>query len=258
MKQTEKMYHIALSREDICGAEYVLMPGDPKRVEKIAACFEDARPLGENREYTSWIGTLCGKPVLAVSHGIGGPSTAIAVEELAALGVRTFIRVGTSGGMQMDVLPGDIINVNGAIRAEGTSAEYLPVEFPAVSDFHVTRAIDDAASALGFRNHVGVVHCKDSFYGQHSPDRMPVSEKLKYQWNAWIRGGALVSEMETAALFTVCRTLGVRAGAVMLCIWNQEREAAGYQDTSVFDTEKAVQTAVKAVELLMERDEQIK
>ena len=219
MEQTEKMYHIGLSKEDTKGAGYVLMPGDPKRAGKIAAYFEDAHLLAENREYTSWIGTLSGEPVLAVSHGIGGPSTAIAVEELAALGVHTFIRVGTSGGMQMDVLPGDLV-----------------------------------AESFGFRTHIGVVHCKDSFYGQHSPERMPVAERLLEQWQAWIRGGALVSEMETAALFSVCRTLGVRAGAVMLCIWNQERQNAGFEDESVFDTDRAVQTAVDAMKRLIERD----
>lgn len=254
MEQTEKMYHIGLSKEDTKGAGYVLMPGDPKRAGKIAAYFEDAHLLAENREYTSWIGTLSGEPVLAVSHGIGGPSTAIAVEELATLGVHTFIRVGTSGGMQMDVLPGDLVNVNGAIRAEGTSREYLPIEFPAISDFQVTKAIEEAAESFGFRTHIGVVHCKDSFYGQHSPERMPVAERLLEQWQAWIRGGALVSEMETAALFSVCRTLGVRAGAVMLCIWNQERQNAGFEDESVFDTDRAVQTAVDAMKRLIERD----
>ena len=159
MVKTEKEYHIQLSKSDIKGARYAIMPGDPGRVEKIAAYLEQ-------------------------------------------LGVDTFIRVGTSGGMQEKVLPGDIINVNGAIRAEGTSREYVGIEYPAVSDFEVTRAIDDGAEFLKIRHHTGVVHCKDSFYGQHSPKRMPVAGELLSKWECWIRAGALVSEMETAALFT--------------------------------------------------------
>lgn len=251
MVKTEKEYHIQLSKSDIEGAGYAIMPGDPGRVEKIAAYLEEARFLNANREYTSWIGRLCGEPVLVLSHGIGGPSTAIAVEELAELGVHTFIRVGTSGGMQEEVLPGDIINVNGAIRAEGTSREYVGIEYPAISDFCVTRAIFDAAEALKVRHHTGVVHCKDSFYGQHSPGRMPVAEELLNKWNCWIRAGALVSEMETAALFTVCSSLRVRAGAVMLCIWNQVREEKGYTDQPVYDTDVAIRVAIEAVKRLI-------
>lgn len=251
MVKTEKEYHIQLSKADIKGARYAIMPGDPGRVEKIAAYLDQPRFLNVNREYTSWIGSLWGEPVLVVSHGIGGPSTAIAVEELAEIGVETFIRVGTSGGMQERVLPGDIINVNGAIRAEGTSREYVGIEFPAISDFSVTRAIFDAAQSLGFSHHTGVAHCKDSFYGQHSPQRMPVAEELLNKWECWIRAGALVSEMETAALFTVCASLGVRAGAVMLCIWNQVREAKGYTDQPVYDTDRAIRVAVEAVKRLI-------
>ena len=254
MVKTEKEYHIQLSKSDIKGARYAIMPGDPGRVEKIAAYLEQPEFLNENREYTSWIGSLEGEKVLVVSHGIGGPSTAIAVEELAELGVDTFIRVGTSGGMQEKVLPGDIINVNGAIRAEGTSQEYVGIEYPAVSDFEVTRAIDDGAEFLKIRHHTGVVHCKDSFYGQHSPKRMPVAGELLSKWECWIRAGALVSEMETAALFTVCASLGVRAGAVMLCIWNQVREEKGYTDQPVYDTDLAIRVAVEGLKRLILKD----
>lgn len=255
MVKTEKKYHIQLSEADTEGARYAIMPGDPGRVEKIAAYLEQPRLLNVNREYTSWIGSLGGEKVLVVSHGIGGPSTAIAVEELAELGVDTFIRVGTSGGMQECVLPGDIINVSGAIRAEGTSREYVGIEFPAVSDFQVTRAIDDGAEALNVRHHTGVAHCKDSFYGQHDPGRMPVAEELLNKWECWIRAGALVSEMETAALFTVCSSLRVRAGAVMLCIWNQVREAMGYTDQPVYDTDLAIRVVIESLKRLILKDQ---
>lgn len=249
-----KLYHINLSRRDIEGAKYAILPGDPGRVAKIAAFLDDARPLTSNREYTSYIGTLNGQKVLCVSTGIGGPSAAICVEELYQLGVRTFVRVGTCGGMQMNVMAGDSIVVTGAIRMEGTSKEYLPIEFPAIADLDVTLALRDSAKELGYPYHTGVVQCKDSFYGQHSPSRMPVSYELENKWQAWIRGGCLGSEMETAALFTVCSTLGARAGAVMLCVWNQERVDAGLDNDTQHDTERAIKIAVEGIRKLISEE----
>ncbi len=255
---TEKLYHINLSARDIQGARYAILPGDPGRVRKIAAFFDNPTPLAQNREYTSYIGEIAGEKVLCVSTGIGGPSASIAVEELNQLGVDTFVRVGTCGGMQMDVLAGDNIVVTGAIRMEGTSKEYLPIEFPAVANLDVSVALRDAAKELGLRCHTGIVQCKDSFYGQHSPERMPVSYELLNKWQAWIRGGCLGSEMESAALFTVCSTLGARAGAVMLCVWNQERVNAGLPNDEEHDTESAIKIAVKGLEKLIIRDKREK
>lgn len=248
----EKLYHINLSKSDIQGAKYAILPGDPDRVPKIAAFFDNPQKIGQKREYNSYIGELNGEKVLCVSTGIGGPSAAICIEELYQLGVTNFIRVGTSGGMQMNVKAGDVIVVNGAIRMEGTSKEYLPIEFPAVPDLYITCALRDAAKRLGYDYHVGVVQCKDSFYGQHAPQRMPVSYELENKWQAWIRGGCLASEMESAALFTVCSTLGAKAGAVMLCVWNQERAKAGLDRDEEHDTEKAIKTAIEAIKILIE------
>ena len=248
----EKLYHINLSKSDIQGAKYAILPGDPDRVPKIAAFFDNPQKIGQKREYNSYIGELNGEKVLCVSTGIGGPSAAICIEELYQLGVTNFIRVGTSGGMQMNVKAGDVIVVNGAIRMEGTSKEYLPIEFPAVPDLDITCALRDAAKKLGYDSHVGVVQCKDSFYGQHAPQRMPVSYELENKWQAWIRGGCLASEMESAALFTVCSTLGAKAGAVMLCVWNQERAKAGLDRDEEHDTEKAIKTAIEAIKILIE------
>ena len=248
----EKLYHINLSKSDIQGAKYAILPGDPDRVPKIAAFFDNPQKIGHKREYNSYIGELNGEKVLCVSTGIGGPSAAICIEELYQLGVTNFIRVGTSGGMQMNVKAGDVIVVNGAIRMEGTSKEYLPIEFPAVPDLDITCALRDAAKRLGYDYHVGVVQCKDSFYGQHAPQRMPVSYELENKWQAWIRGGCLASEMESAALFAVCSTLGAKAGAVMLCVWNQERAKAGLDRDEEHDTEKAIKTAIEAIKILIE------
>ena len=247
-----KLYHINLSKSDIQGAKYAILPGDPDRVPKIAAFFDNPQKIGQKREYNSYIGEIGGEKVLCVSTGIGGPSAAICIEELYQLGVTNFIRVGTSGGMQMNVKAGDVIVVNGAIRMEGTSKEYLPIEFPAVPDLDITCALRDAAKKLGYDYHVGVVQCKDSFYGQHAPHRMPVSYELENKWQAWIKGGCLASEMESAALFTVCSSLGAKAGAVMLCVWNQERAKAGLDRDEEHDTEKAIKTAIEAIKILIE------
>ena len=154
----------------------------------------------------------------------------------------------------MKVLSGDVIAVTGAVRMEGTSREYAPIEFPAAADFLVTRALVDAAEKLGLRCHAGVVQCKDSFYGQHNPDRMPVCSELKEKWEAWKRLGVLGSEMESAALFTVAAALGVRCGAVMNVIWNQERKAAGFTEPDCFDTERGIRAAILALRTLIAKD----
>ena len=183
-----------------------------------------------------------------MSTGMGGPSTAIAVEELAQIGIEYLIRVGTSGGMQLDVEAGDIVIASSAIRQEGTSKEYVPVEFPAVADIDLVNALRNAANELGLKNHTGVVHCKDSFYGQHSPERMPVGYELQQKWNAWIKAGALCSEMETASLYTVSSCLKIKAAAVLLVIWNQEREAAGLPQDKNFDVDREIKVAIKALQ----------
>ncbi len=250
----EVMYHIDLCKEDLQGARYAILPGDPGRVPKIAAMLEDAHPLKCNREYNSWLGTLEGEKVLVCSTGIGGPSAAIAIEELFMIGITNFIRVGTSGGMQMNVMSGDIVVVQAAVRAEGTSHEYMPAAWPATADFEITLALRNAAKALGYPNHVGVVQCKDSFYGQHAPGRQPVHRMLEENWECWKQAGCLASEMESSTLYTVCATLGARAGAVMLVVWNQEREAAGLPQEQTHDTSRAIRVAVEAIRDLLRQD----
>ena len=172
----------------------------------------------------------------------------------ASAGHLRFIRVGTCGGMALPVRAGDVIIATGAIRMEGTSREYAPIEFPAVPDFATTCALVDAARALGKPFHTGVVQCKDSFYGQHTPETMPVEPELLYKWEAWKRLGALASEMESAALFTVAAARGVRCGAVFSALWNQEREKAGLDQDAVFDAEGAITVGVEALRRLIEAD----
>lgn len=248
----ERIYHLGLTHEQT--SKYAILPGDPGRVEKIAAFLENPKKEGSNREFTTFSGTLSGEKVFVTSTGIGGPSAAICLEELNVLGVDTVIRVGTCGGMQLEVESGDIILPTGAIRMEGTSKEYLPIEFPAVPDFSVVSALKKASENLGYRSHTGVVQSKDSFYGQHEPSRMPVGYELENKWNAWIKGGTLASEMECAAVFCVAANLSVRAGAVLTCVWNQERMAKGLSNPDSFDTESSIKTAVEALKIIIKQD----
>ncbi len=241
----EVMYHIGLTRDD--GAKSAIICGDPARVEKIARLMDEPKFVASNREYTTWSAKLNGERVLVTSHGIGGPSTAICIEELHLVGVENIIRVGTCGGMDINVKAGDIVIAQASIRAEGTSREYLPIEFPAVANFDVVKALADAASDGTHPYHVGVVHCKDSFYGQHSPYRMPVGESLMDLWRAWLGGGCLASEMESATLFTVAATLRMRAGCVLRAVWNQERINQGIVDPEDNDSLSAAKVAVEAM-----------
>lgn len=245
-------YHVHLKKGD--AGEYVILTGDPGRCHAIAEHLENARHIGMNREFNTYTGSLSGVPVSVVSTGIGGPSASIALEELVHLGAHTFIRVGTCGGMDLNVLGGDLIVANGAIRMEGTSKEYAPIEFPAVPDFTVTRALADAAESLGFRYHIGVVECKDSFYGQHEPEKKPVGYELLNKWNAWCALGAKGSEMESAALFVVGSALHVRVGTVLLALANQERAKAGLSNEQVHNTEHEIEVAVEAMKTLIKQD----
>ncbi len=253
MQQLEKQYHINCAPGDV--GRYCILPGDPGRCASIAALFDNAAFVSQNREYTIYTGTLLGEKVSVCSTGIGGPSAAIAMEELTAIGADTFIRVGTCGGIDLNVQSGDIVVATGAIRFEHTSREYAPIEFPAVADFGITAALAEAARAMGKTCHTGVVQCKDSFYGQHSPARMPVSYELLNKWEAWKRLGVKASEMESAALFVVAAALGVRCGSCFHVVWNQEREAAGMDQKMSEDTSAAVRVGVEALKLLIQQDQ---
>ena len=252
MQKLEQQFHIHCRAGDV--GRYVVIPGDPGRCERIASYFDDVHFVSSNREYTVYTGTLLGEKVSVCSTGIGGPSAAIALEELHNIGADTFIRVGTCGGIDLNVRSGDVVIASGAIRYEHTSREYAPIEFPAVPSFEVLSALVQAAQNLKMPYKVGVVQCKDSFYGQHAPDTMPVGSELKEKWEAWKRLGVLCSEMESAALFTVAAARGVRCGSVFSVVWNQERAAAGILDEECHDTDRAIRTAVEALRNLILND----
>ena len=245
MQKLEKQFHLHCVEGDV--GRYCLLPGDPGRCAQIASHFDDAKFVVSNREYNIYTGYLLGEKV-------GGPSAAIAMEELHNVGADTFIRVGTCGGIALDVKSGEVVIATGAIRYEHTSQEYAPIEFPAVPDFEVVTALVQAAKNLGMSYKTGVVQCKDSFYGQHSPGRMPVSYELLEKWEAWKRLGVKASEMESAALFVVASALGCRCGSCFHVIWNQEREAAGLDQNMTENTSSAIATGVEALKLLIQAD----
>ena len=250
-------FHLKTRNEDI--GRYVILPGDPGRVPKIAEKLDDAKLIASNREYVTYTGYLDGVKVSVCSTGIGGPSAAIAVEELIMCGADTFIRVGTSGGINLKVVGGDLLVASAAIRSEGTSHEYIPDNYPALADFDVTKALKEAGDELstdedGNRCHVGVVHSKDNFYGEIDPKTTGVANKLSTAWDAYVKCGCLTSEMEAAAIFSVAQVRGVRAGAVLTALWNVERSNAGLPDKKCESSERAIQCAVDAIRRLIKLD----
>ena len=251
-REDPRQYHIALAEGDV--GRYVFLPGDPGRCEMIASYFDNPVKVAVHREYETWSGYLEGEKVAVTSTGIGGPSAAIAMEELVAIGADTFVRVGTSGSMQDNILPGDIAIVSAAIRDEGTSLHYLPLEFPAVADVQLTQALADAATALGKNVHVGVSQSKDSFYGQHAPERMPVAQRLQERWKAWMGGGAICSEMEAASLYIVASVLRVRAGGLMMVMGHPDQSPMTPAEWEASKVENLLPVAIEGMREIIRRD----
>ena len=248
----ELQYHLQIRPGDV--GRYVLLPGDPKRCAKIAKYFDNAKLVADSREFVTYTGTLAGEKVSVTSTGIGGPSASIAMEELCNCGADTFLRVGTCGGIDLDVVGGDIVIASGAVRMEGTSREIAPIEYPAVADYSCVIGLVAAAEKLGMKYHIGVVQCKDAYYGQHSPEKMPVAEELMEKWRAWEQMGCLASEMESAALFITAMHRHVRCGTALLVVANQERERKGLENPVVHDTDGAIRVGITAVRHLIEMD----
>ena len=233
-----KLYHIHCKPGNV--GRYVLLPGDPFRTDLIASYFDDARLVAHNREHKTWTGTLNGVKVSVTSTGMGCPSAAIAVEELIKCGADTFIRVGTAGRVcdkAYDETLDGVINT-AAVRDEGTTIHYIPIEYPAVADRHVVDALARAAKKLGYNFAEGITQSKDSFYGQHEPEAMPAEGRLKERWEAWRRGNVMSSEMESAAIFVISSIRGCRASSIM----------------AYTDMRKTVEVACEALRMLIERD----
>ena len=247
-----RQYHIQVAKGEV--GKYVLLPGDPKRCKLIAQYFDDPKLVADSREYVTYTGYLDGIKVSVCSTGIGGPSASIAMEELIACGADTFIRVGTCGGMDIEVKSSDVVIASGAIRFEGTSKEYAPIEYPAIADLTITNALVSACQKLEQNYHVGVVQCKDAFYGQHRPETLPNAQELLRKWDAWCKLGCKASEMESAALFIVASYLKVRCGSCFLVVANQEREKKGLPNPQCHDVDIAIKVAIEALRNLIKND----
>lgn len=252
----EIMHHIQCSAKDI--GSYVFLPGDPARVKIIASYLENPHFVASNREYTTYTGILAGTSVSVVSTGIGCPSAAIAMEELTKLGAHTFIRIGTCGCMNAVPSPGDSIIATAAIRRDGTSLQYLPLEFPAVADQQVIQALMTAAKEMGVTAHTGIVESKDSYYGQHEPENSPIRKELLDKWEMFREGGAIGSEMESSILFILGGIRRARVGTILHVYRNriQEDELHMPMQTSP-DTSSTIKTAVRAMELLILQDKEV-
>jgi uridine phosphorylase len=237
-------YHVHLKKGDV--GRYVLLPGDPGRVPKIAACFDEAHEVAFNREYRTFTGSVDGIKVSCTSTGIGCPSTAIAVEELIKCGADTFIRIGTAGALQKEVGLGDLCISNAAVREEGTSRQYVPLSYPAVADLDVTCALREACRKLGLRHHVGINHCKDAFFIEGDRE-LPLDDENMSNWKAWYRSNVISTAMEAAALFVVSSIRRVRAGEILAIIGLTYKDEPIVRKVGVED---AIKAAIEAVRIL--------
>jgi len=252
MSEKRKMLHIALDEDQI--SKYVFLPGSPERVLRIAAHLDDSRKIAQNREHTTYEGYIDGVRVLVTSTGMGGPSAIICLEELSKLGADTFIRIGTCASVSPKVERGDIVIPNGAVRMEGTSSHFLPMEYPAVPDYFLVQKLIDAASELGYNYNVGVTITKDSFYTQTEPETRPIGPELIFRWNAYEKGGATSTSMECAPLFIAGGSLGLRVASVMVSATNYKNYSNDAK-TYPADTEKlAIINGIEGMRKVIQED----
>lgn len=231
-KENEVLYHTNLSREMLRGARYALLPGDPGRVWAIAGEFENRQPLAVHREYTSCLCYCIDLPIVVCSTGMGGPSVAICLEELARLGITHFIRIGTTGSIQEKIALGDVIINNAAVRLDGTSSHYAPEIFPAVADFELVSRLVASAERMMIPHHVGISVSSDTFWpGQERYDSFTgyVLPKFRGSLDMWRQLGALNCEMETSTLFVVAQALGLSAASIcgVVVARNRSEQPAG-------------------------------
>lgn len=254
MNKTVDVFHLGLAKQDLQGATLAIVPGDPDRVKKIAELMDNPRPLASHREFTSWLAELNGKPVVVCSTGIGGPSTSIAVEELAQLGVSTFLRIGTTGAIQPHIAVGDVLVTTAAVRLDGASLHFAPMEFPAVADFTCTTALVAAAKQLQAQVHVGVTASSDTFYpGQERYDTYSgrVVSRFKGSMAEWQAMGVMNYEMESATLLTMCASQGLRAGMVAGVIVNRTQQEIPDAATLQHTESQAVRIVIEAARQLI-------
>ena len=238
-------YHIRVKPGEV--ARYVLLPGDPARTEIIAKRFDEAKEIAYNREFRTFTGKVGGVPISVTSTGIGCPSAAIAIEELAKCGANTFIRVGTAGAVNPKIKTGDVVIANAAVREEGTSAQYVPISYPAVANLDVTNALVEAAKRLKIRYHVGMTLSKDAFYSEE-PERVPLGEQAAAKWKLWRRANVLATEMECSTIYAISSINQWRAGAALAMIG-----PIGKIEDSHAGIDQAIDVAIEAVKILAKR-----
>ncbi|WP_040977291.1 uridine phosphorylase [Necropsobacter massiliensis] len=249
------VFHLGLTKAMLEGAQLAIVPGAPERVERIARLLDNPKFLVSTREFTSWLGYIGNKAIVVCSTGIGGPSVSIAVEELAQLGVRTFLRIGTTGAIQPHINVGDILITTGAVRLDGASRHFAPLEYPAVADFTCTAALHKVASEDPEVNvHVGITASSDTFYpGQERYDTYSGKVWRHYQGSLkqWQELNVMNYEMESATLFTMCSALGLRGAMVSGAIVNRTQQEIPNEETIHQTEKKAIEIGVKAAALLI-------
>lgn len=247
-------YHLSLSEEDLKGATVALIPGAPERCVTIAREFGSYKEISFHREYRSILAEDGKNRVLVVSSGIGGPSLAIAIEELARLGINSFIRVGTCGAIQDAIQVGDMIVSEGAVRMDGTSDHYAPIAYPACANFSLVQALVQAATQLGYHYRSGITCTSATFYpGQERYDTYTgyVIRSLQGTFQEWKELGVLNYEMEVATLFTVARVFGLKAGAICGVLVNRNHEEDVDLDVIEEIEQKLARVAALAAKIIL-------
>jgi uridine phosphorylase len=244
----ELQYHIRCKPGDV--GDVVLLPGDPGRVESIAKQLDRPKLIAHNREFTTYTGELGGRMVSVCSTGIGSPSTAIAVEELAAIGATTFIRVGTTGSIQMGVQCSDLVIATAAVRDEGTTPSYVPLSYPAVADVQLATAMVTAARAANQTAHAGIVRSHDALYTDLHAARMPRREELELALRVWSRAQVLCNDMETSTIFIICALRGLRGGSVLTVVNEPGEEAIDPARVAALDLTPMFRVALRAAQQL--------
>lgn len=246
----ERKYHVGLAQGEV--GQYVLIPGDPFRTALIARYFDGAEEKAFSREYRTFTGTVDGVAVSSTSSGIGGPSAAIAVEELSELGTHTFLRVGTCGAAQPGIRMGDLVIATGAVRTEGTPDAYVPKAFPAIAHPHVVQAAVEAAEEAGAPYHLGIIRSVDALYSDLVPGRMPRREELELELEVYKRAGVVANDMESSTIMIVSSLRGLRAGVILLCVDELGAGEIHHLDPSYMD--RMLRVAVDAIRRLVRRD----
>ncbi len=252
----KNMFHLKISAKDTQGASLAIIPGDPERVKRIAEQAEEYEFLVSTREFTIYRAYLLGQPLIICSTGIGGPSTSIAVEELAQLGIKSFLRIGTTGAIQPHIQAGDLIISQASLRLDGASFHFAPAYFPAVADFGLTNHFVNSAKEKSYKYHIGITASSDTFYpGQERYDTFSghVTKSLRGSLSEWQKLGILNYEMETAALFTMTASQKLKAACVAAVIVNRMRQETPNETIIKQAEDRAINVVIAAAKKQMEK-----